>query len=155
MVPAKKWAKSAWSSGPATTPATPQKLRARIAVDASRLAYPIVNSAQIHDGDDDVMQVQLRNGALGVAANNGKFWQILDPHYVDGTPFVLDAQSTGRGEIVVTYNGATTVRLPKTGTGWYWKIGSYPNTGGANPQRPEKPEAYCEVVVYELTVDPA
>src|SRR5207244_8714472 len=120
-----------WPSGTASKPAAPQKLRARLAVDASRLAYPIVNSAQIHDGSDDVMQVQLRDGALGVAANNGAFWQVLDPHYVDGTPFVLDAQSTGRGEIAVTYNGAATVRLPKSGTGWSWKVGCSPNAVGA------------------------
>jgi hypothetical protein len=102
------------------------------------------------------MQVQSRDGVLGIAHDDGDSWEVLDPAYgTDGNVFELDVRTTGRGEIVVDYNGAETVRIEKTGTGWYWKVGDYPNTGGANEKRPEDPAAFAEVVVYELEVDPA
>lgn len=155
MVPGEPWEKSAWPSGTPKKPAEPQHLHARIAIDASRLAHPIVNGAQIHDGGDDVMQVQSRDGVLGIAHDDGDSWEVIDPDYgTDGAVFDLDIRTTGRGEIVVDYDGAEAVRIEKSGSGWYWKAGCYPNTGGANTERREDEDAYAEVVFYELDVEP-
>lgn len=148
MVPGKKWEKSSWSSS------EPHQLTARLAIDTSRLAYEIVNALQIHDGGDDVAQVQVRDGVLGVSHKDGKAWEVLDPGY-GGQTVDIKIEVTGGGELVFTYNGIEKARIEKTGSSWYWKAGCYPNTGGANEKRPERPDAYAEVVIYKLEVTPA
>lgn len=148
MVPGKKWTKSAWPSS------EPHRLTARLAIDTSRLAYEIANAVQIHNGDDDVAQVQAREGVLGVSHKDGKAWEVLDPAY-GGQTFDIKVEVTGGGEIVFVYNGIEKVRIDKSGSGWYWKAGCYPNTGGANTDRPEAETAFAEVVVYDLDPVPA
>lgn len=147
MVSRAKWVKSEWPS------TQPHRLTARLAIDTSRLDHQIVNGLQIHDGGDDVIQVQARNGVLGVSHNDGKAWEVIDAYR--GDVFDMDIYVTGQGEIVFTYNGDEAARIPKSGSGWYWKAGCYPNTGGANTDRPEQPTAYAEVVIYKLEVTPA
>jgi hypothetical protein len=148
MVPRAKWVKSEWPS------TQPHRLSARLSIDTHELAHPMVNGVQIHDGSDDVIQVQSRDGVLGVSHDDGDSWEVLDPSYA-GETFDVDVEVTGRGEIVFTYNGAETVRIPKSGSGWYWKAGCYPNTGGAKKEKPESPTVACEVVIYKLEVTPA
>lgn len=145
--PSGSWEKSAWSSR------EPHLLRARLAIDTSHLDHPIVNGLQIHDGGDDVIQVQARNGVLGIAHDDGDSWEPIDVHR-DGVPFDMTIDVTGGDEIVVVYNGVEVLTIPKSGSGWYWKAGCYPNTGGANSKRVEAPENYAEVVLYDLQVDP-
>lgn len=148
MVPGKKWEKSSWSSS------EPHRLTARLAVDTSRLTHEIVNALQIHDGGDDVAQVQVREGVLGVSHKDGKAWEVLDPGY-GGQTADIKVEVTGGGEIVFVYNGVEQAHIEKSGSGWYWKAGCYPNTGGANKDRPEAPTAYAEVILYKLEVTPA
>lgn len=145
--PSGSWEKSAWSSS------EPHLLYAKLAIDTSHLDHPIVNGLQIHDGGDDVIQVQARNGVLGVAHDDGDSWEPLDVHR-DGVPFEMTIDVTGGGEIVFVYNGVEALTIPKRGSGWYWKAGCYPNTGGKNADRVERPSNFAEVVIYDLRIDP-
>lgn len=141
-----KWTKAAWSSTHS------RRLTARLRIDASRLAHKIVNCVQIHDGGDDVLQVQLRDGVIGVAHDDGQSWAPLLTDY-RGEVIDVSIENTGRGKVIVTA-GSKSVELLKAGSGWYFKVGNYPNTGGANAQRRESPDAFCDVVVYRLDVTP-
>lgn len=138
--------KSAWpSSGD-------HRLRAVLSSDTSKLSgRKRGNLIQIHDGADDVCQIQMREGqGLGFAHDNGKSWISIDPNYRDGQKFTCEIQAV-RNRIVVLYNDAKVVDVPKSGTGWYWKIGAYVQSGGASEHK-EPAGARYRVVVYSCTV---
>lgn len=138
--------KSAWpSSGD-------HRLRAVLSGDTSRLSgRKRGNLLQIHDGGDDVCQIQMREGqGLGFAHDDGKSWVSIDPSYRDGQKFTCEIIAAGN-RIQVLYNGAKKVDVAKTGSGWYWKAGAYVQSGGASEFK-EPAGARFKVVIYELTV---
>ena len=153
MLPGKPWAKSSWTSVQAN------RLRAELAIDLLTLDNrPRINGLQIHDGGDDVMQVQAReDGSLGISHNDGKSWEVLDPSYPRGGAFFVADIAVANNKITVAYARGPvtkTVTIPKTGSGWYWKAGAYINTGGASEFR-NKPGARGRVTFRSLLVDPA
>ena len=109
-------------------------------------AKPEVVAAQIHDGNDDVMQIRLEDQTLMVQYNDGQSEVVIDPAYKRGTPYhvrIVAADSKVR----VLYNGEEKAELPLAGSGWYWKVGAY-------TQSDESGERTAgEVTVYSLTVD--
>ena len=141
------WTKAAWSPASATLHA----LECDMAIDARGLVKrPRVNGMQLHDGADDICQIQRREGmGLGLAHNDGASWGSIDPAYQDGTRFAcrIEVQS---GRLRVYYNGVKKVDVAKSGAGWFWKWGCYLQSNVADWG--EAPSASGMVTVYRYTL---
>ena len=111
-------------------------------------AKPEVVGAQIHDAEDDVLQIRLEGHKLIVQYDDGKSEQVLDPAYQLGTPYQVRIIAAD-GKVDILYNGEKKAELPLTGSGWYWKVGAYvqanADTGDA--------QSSGAVTVYALQVD--
>jgi hypothetical protein len=111
-------------------------------------AKPEVVGVQIHDAEDDVMQIRLEGTKLMVQYHDGKSEAVLDPDYKLGTPFDTRIVAAN-GKVDVLYNGEKKAELPLSGSGWYWKVGAYVQS---SPAKGESPDATGEVAVYSLKV---
>jgi hypothetical protein len=109
---------------------------------------PEVVGVQIHDADDDVLQIRLEGRKLAVQYADGKSEAVLDDNYELGTPFHVKVDASG-GKVAVAYNGRPMAELPLSGSGWYWKVGAYVQS---NPEKGEDPSAVGEVTVYSLNM---
>jgi hypothetical protein len=136
-------AKAAWSNTRGT-----HTLTARQAITALPTAKPEIVSAQIHGGDDDVMQVRLEGTKLVVQYDDGKSEIVMDPKYKVGTVFDVKIVAAG-GRVLVSYNGAQKAEIKQSGSGWYFKSGSYLQS---NTSKGDKPNAEGTVVIYSLKV---
>jgi hypothetical protein len=123
-------------------------LSVRQAVTRLPQAKPDVVTAQIHDAEDDVMEVRLEGERLLVEYEDGDGEVVIDPAYRLGTPYDLRIIAAD-SRVQVFYNGVPGAELPLTGSGWYFKSGSYVQS---NPDRGDTPEALGEVVIYSLQV---
>ena len=123
-------------------------LTARQAVTALPKAKPEVVTAQIHDSSDDVMEIRLEGSRLSAQLNNGKTDITLDSRYKLGTQYDLTI-TAANGRIRVYYNGVKKVDLAKSGSGWYFKAGSYVQS---NTSKGDKASAVGAVVIYRLAV---
>lgn len=141
-----KWTKAAWSSSGSHT------LECDLAIDTSHLSTRRrIVAMQIHDGGDDVCQLMYReDGKLGLAHNDGDSFEIIDPGYVNAARFVCRIEADSN-RIRVFYNNVKRVDIAKSGTGWYWKFGSYLQTGGASDYN-EPAGAYGQVKVWRYTL---
>ena len=88
---------------------------------------PEVVTAQIHDEEDDVIEVRLEDNRLiaqygGGSGDKNEF--VIDPAYVLGTPYDLRVVAAA-GRIDVFYNGAHSGGAALAGDDWYFKTGSY------------------------------
>lgn len=140
------WEKAAWpSSGD-------HSLECVLSIDATHLVgRERINAMQIHDGGDDVCQLMLHEEwGLGLMHDDGDTWESIDPDYVDGTKFKCKIHAIG-DTIQVFYNGQHVVDIDKAGSGWYWKMGCYLQTGGAS-EFVEPDGAYGEVTIYSYTM---
>jgi hypothetical protein len=140
------WTKAAWPSTEA------HSLECDMLIDTSGLSgRKRINGMQIHDGGDDVCQIQAReNGQLGLAHNDGASWEVIDPAY-KGQRFVCKLVVTGTGRLQVFYNGTKKADVAKTGTGWFWKFGDYLQSGGASEYK-EPAGARGKVKVWRYAV---
>lgn len=138
--------KSAWSSS------GNHKLSAELSIDTSKLsARKRGNAIQIHDGNDDVCQIMKHETwGLGLMHSDGKKWESIDPNYKDGTRFACEVAAVA-SRITVLYNGVKKVDIAKAGSGWFWKIGAYAQTGGAS-EFTEPAGARYVVKVFSCTV---
>lgn len=109
---------------------------------------PDVIAGQIHDDQDDVMQIHLSGRRLTVKYADGQKDVVLDDAYKLGTKFTVKIEAT-KGHIKVWYNDAQKADLPITATNSYFKAGSYVNS---NPEKGESPSARGQVVIYDLSV---
>lgn len=123
-------------------------LSVRQAVTALPTAKPDVVTAQIHDGDDDVVEIRLEGARLLAEYDDGDGSVEIDPDYRLGTPYDLEIVAAD-GRVLVSYNGVQAADLPLSGDGWYFKVGSYVQS---NPDRGEAPDAVGTVVVTGLRV---
>ena len=123
-------------------------LTVRQAVTTLPKAKPDVVTAQIHDANDDVLEVRLEGSKLIAQYNDGKTDVTLDSNYTLGTAYDLTLTASG-GRIRVDYNGAKKLDLAKRGSGWYFKSGSYVQS---NTSKGDKPSAVAAVVIYRLAV---
>jgi hypothetical protein len=112
-------------------------------------AKPHVVTAQIHDGDDDVVLVRLEGEKLMAQYDDGANEIVIDPAYQLGTPYDLRIVAADR-RIEIFYNDRLAAEIPRSGSGWYFKAGCYVQS---NPERGEAPDAVAEVVLYSLKVD--
>jgi hypothetical protein len=121
-------------------------LEVRQAVIALPPVKPEVVTAQIHDSEDDVMEVRLESGKLIAQYNDGRTDVTLDPRYTLGTPYDLTITAAS-GRIRVYYNGAKKLDIAKRGSGWYFKSGSYVQS---NTSKGDKASAVGVVVIYKI-----
>ncbi len=135
--------KAAWSN-----PGGSHMLEVREAILAVPQVKPEVVAAQIHDGDDDVLQIRLEGERLTVQSDDGESETVLDPAYRLGTPYQLKIVAAD-GRIEVFYNGAKKAELTKSGTGWYFKVGAYVQS---SPDKGDKEGTPGAVAVYALKV---
>ncbi len=135
--------KAAWSNTGGT-----HTLELRQAVLALPSAKPEVVTAQIHDASNDVMEVRLEGRHLIARYDDGNENVTLDPAYVLGTPYNLRIVAKG-GRIDVFYNGVRAAKITKSGSGWYFKTGSYLQS---NPQKGDRSDAVARVALYSVRV---
>jgi alginate lyase len=118
------------------------------AITKTPATKPDVISAQIHGGDDDVMQIHLSGSRLTVKYADGDKDVVLDPSYKLGERFRVKIQSAG-GTVKVWFNGALRATLPINGAGNYFKAGAYVNS---NPSKGADPSDVGQVVIYGLKI---
>ncbi|MBL8926196.1 MAG: polysaccharide lyase family 7 protein [Pseudonocardia sp.] len=111
-------------------------------------AKPEVVGVQIHDAEDDVMQIRLEGKKLMVQYHDGRSEAVLDPDYQLGTPFDTRIVAAN-GKVDVLYNGEKKAELPLSGSGWYWKVGAYVQSNGSTG---DGADSTGEVVVYKADV---
>jgi poly(beta-D-mannuronate) lyase len=100
------------------------------------------------DPEDDVIEVRLEDQRLLVTYDNGSGKIILDPAYVLDSPYDLEIEAAG-WHIRVFYSATPKADITTSGSGWYFKAGSYIQS---NPSRGDTPDALGQVVLYSLTV---
>jgi Alginate lyase len=118
------------------------------AITKTPATKPDVISAQIHGGDDDIMQIHLSGSKLTVKYADGDKEVVLDPSYKLGKRFRAKIQSAG-GTVKVWFNGELKASLPINGTGNYFKAGAYVNS---NPEKGANPSDVGQVVIYGLKI---
>jgi hypothetical protein len=127
-------------------------LSVRQAVTELPTAKPELVTAQIHDAESDVMEVRLEDKRLiaqyGGDAEGGKKEFVLAPNYALGTPYDLRLVATD-GRIDVFYNGKPAGSIAESGSGWYFKTGSYLQS---NTEKGDAPDAVGKVVLYQVDV---
>jgi hypothetical protein len=136
-------AKASWSNTSGT-----HTLSVRQAVKSVPPSKPEVVTAQIHDANDDVVEIRLEGRRLIAQYDDGKTDVLIDPNYRLGTPYDLKIVAAG-GRIQVFYNGSKKADIPKSGSGWYFKTGSYLQS---NTTKGDDAGAIGEVVLYALDV---
>ena len=134
---------AAWSNQSGT-----HTLRATEAVTELPDAKPELVTAQIHGGDDDIMQIRLEGTHLMVQYGDGTKQVSLDPDYRLGTPYELEIVAA-TGGVRVSYNGEQKADLPLSGNTWYFKAGAYVQS---NPSKGDADTAAGQVVIYSLEV---
>jgi len=135
--------RAAWSNTRGT-----HTLEVRQAVTALPDAKPHVVTAQIHDAEDDVVEIRLEGSRLLAEYDDGDGSVELDPDYRLGTFYDL-AIVAAAGRVRVLYDGVEAADLPLSGDEWYFKVGSYVQS---NPERGDRPEVVGTVVVERLRV---
>ena len=108
-------------------------------------AKPEVVTAQIHGGDDDVMQIRLEGNRLMVQYADGAKQITLDPDYRLGTPFDIEIVAAANN-VRVSYNGEPSKpTLPLSGDTWYFKAGAYVQSNPDEGRREPPPKARCHL----------
>ena len=123
-------------------------LSVRQAVTELPTAKPELVTAQIHDAESDVMEVRLEDKRLIAQYADGEKEFVVDPDYTLGTPYDLQLVATD-GRIDVLYNGRPAGSIPQSGTGWYFKTGSYLQS---NTEKGDAADAVGKVVLYQVRV---
>lgn len=105
--------------------------------------------AQIHGGSDDVLQLALNDNQLVLFYNEKKSVVTLEPNYVLGTKFKATISAVG-SRVKIYYNNVQKADISKSGTTWYFKAGSYPQSN-VNDWG-ESSSATATVTIYSLKV---
>jgi poly(beta-D-mannuronate) lyase len=105
-----------------------------------------VVAGQIHDADDDVVMIRLEGRRLLVSPVG----TILDSAHELGTRFTVKLVAGG-GRIKVFHDDMSTPRvdIASAAVGCYFKAGVYTQS---NTTTGDAPEAYGQVVIYDLQV---
>ena len=108
-----------------------------------------VVAGQIHDDDEDVVMIRLEGRKLFVEIG-GKDGPVLTRDYTLGTVFTVELIAESE-RIKVFYNGARSAAadVPAKRDDCFFKAGCYTQS---NPSKGDAPEAYGEVVIYDLRV---
>jgi poly(beta-D-mannuronate) lyase len=110
---------------------------------------PQVVAGQIHDATDDVVMVRLEGQHLFLEGG-GTDLGTLDPSYRLGARFTVRLVASG-GHIRAYYDdlGTPKVDVQRSASGCYFKAGVYTQS---NTSKGDAPDAYGEVVIYDLVV---
>ncbi|MGQ0576212.1 MAG: polysaccharide lyase family 7 protein [Pseudonocardia sp.] len=136
--------KAAWSNRTGT-----HTMTVRGSVRSLPPVKPEVVVAQIHDAEDDVLLVRVERDTLLVEWEDGDRHVVLDPDYRLGAVYDLRIVAAA-GRVEIFSDGVRLAEVPKSGSGWYFKAGSYLQS---NVDRGDAPDAVGEVVVQALTVE--
>jgi hypothetical protein len=132
-------------------------LAVRQAVTQLPTVKPELVTAQIHDAESAVMEIRLEDKRLiaqyGGGKNSrdsgdGKKEVVLDPDYALGTPYDLRIVAAS-GRIDVWYNSKQVGGTAQSGSGWYFKTGSYLQS---NTDKGDAADAVGKVVLYQVGV---
>ncbi len=134
---------ASWTNGSGT-----HTLAVRQAVTQLPTAKPELVTAQIHDAENDVMEIRLEDKRLIAQYADGKKEFVVDPNYALGTPYDLRLVAAG-GRIDVWYNNKRVGGIAQSGSGWYFKTGSYLQS---NTDKGDAPNAVGRVVLYRVDV---
>ncbi len=135
--------KAAWDGGRGT-----HTMELVQAITETPKAKPDVIAGQIHDGNDDVMQIHLSGKQLTVKYADGDKDVVLNDDYQLGTKFSVKIQAADN-RVKVWYDGALSADLPLKATSSYFKAGAYVNS---NTSKGEDDSAEGQVVIYSLKV---
>lgn len=134
---------AAWSNESGT-----HTMEIRQAITKTTPVKPHVVAGQIHDGNDDVIQIKLVDKELAVYYNDGESKIVLDPAYQLGAIFDVKVDASN-SRIQVSYNGEQKANIDKSGSSWYFKAGCYIQS---NTSKGDAADAFGEVIIYALTV---
>lgn len=131
-------------------------LNVRQAVTHLPVVKPQVVTAQIHNGDDDVIEVIADGNKVGPNGGIGLCYRLngvtqttcLDRDYVLGTPYDLKVVASG-GFVQIFYNGVQVSNDAAAGSTYFFKTGAYVQS---NPTKGDAPGAYGEVAIYNVNV---
>jgi hypothetical protein len=137
----RRGAKAAWSNKTGTHTLTVDEAFTQVPS-----VKPHVVGVQIHDGNDDMLQIRLEGAKLFACTTDGRSRVGFTDSYKLGTRFVVQIVAAA-GRIKVSYNGAPKADFPLSGTSWYWKVGCYTQS---NPDKGDGPGNFGEVVVYSI-----
>lgn len=137
---------AAWSNSSGT-----HTLTGTFKVTHLPVAKPHVVCAQIHDADDDIIEVRVEGKRLFLEGD-GTDLGTLDANYTLGTVFDLTI-TAAKGGITVTYRRGSSPAVSRSRKGsWsglYFKAGCYTQS---NTSKGDKASAYGEVGVKNLRV---
>jgi Alginate lyase len=135
---------ASWSSAIGT-----HEMAWRVAVDSSPTVKPQLVVGQVHDAEDDVVQV-LWDGTAGAITYRwlGKTAGQLVPGYQLGT-YVDLRIVVSRDTFYLYANGVLKASQSRPSSGLYFKAGSYPQS---SPSRGDDPNTIAQVRISRLTV---
>lgn len=120
-------------------------LTASLAVTHLPAVKPHVVCAQIHDADDDLIEIRLEGKKLQVE-RSGESSVVFERNYTIGTPFDLKIEAGG-GHVRVYYNGEEKLDWPVARRGCYFKAGCYTQS---NTKKGDAADDYGEVLIKKL-----
>jgi hypothetical protein len=132
---------AAWS----TTDSTIHTLTASLAITHLPAIKPHVVCAQIHDADDDLIEIRLEGKKLQVE-RSGESSVIVDRSYQLGREFNLKIEA-GNGGVRAFYNNEQQFDWPVSRRGCYFKVGCYTQS---NTKKGDAAGDYGEVVIRTL-----
>jgi poly(beta-D-mannuronate) lyase len=128
-----------------TTDNTIYSMRASLAVTHLPAMKPHVVCTQIHDANDDLLEIRLEGKKLQVERAN-ESTVILDRNYQLGREFDLKIEA-GSGHVRIFYNDEEQLDWTVNRRGCYFKAGCYTQS---NTKKGDAAEDYGEVVIRKL-----
>jgi len=105
---------------------------------------PEVVVGQIHDGDDDTLQIRWENGNLRASINGSKHSTSLG-NFPIGTEWACEIRLQS-GQLRIAINGSTKITTnPGYGSGQYFKIGMYAQQNNRDQDNPANGYASCQI----------
>jgi hypothetical protein len=99
---------------------------------------------QIHDGDDDTLQIRWENGNLRASINGSKHPTSLG-NFPIGAEFAVEIKLVS-GTLTIKVNGSTKITTnPGYGSGQYFKIGMYAQQNNRDQNNPANGYASCDI----------
>jgi poly(beta-D-mannuronate) lyase len=120
-------------------------MRASLAITHIPAMKPHVVCAQIHDANDDLLEIRLEGKKLQAERANESS-VILDRNYQLGSEFALKIEA-GNGHVHVFYDNEPKLDWPVSRDGCFFKAGCYTQS---NTKKGDAAEDYGEVVIRKL-----
>ena len=105
--------------------------------------------AQMHDGDDDTLQLRWEDGTVRASINGNEHSTTLG-NFSIGTEFAWEIRLQS-GTLRIAINGSTKITTnPGYGSGNYFKVGSYPQQNNRDQDNPAN--GYASLELRDLVV---